>query len=349
MRRSAPRRFGPAVDGLLWSRIRPGEQDQSPQSPILSILEFTLKPGIDVHDGSRPPRRLWEATLHYISSISGCCAVEWGSRLDNPPTGLTSILCMVHWDSTAAWRKFQHSLGFTPIIGLLASDASNRCAKLSASGAPRLEGVARDGATVVDVVSVVLHTEDASFPERRSACEEGWNTLVASVIKGYDGPQQSYAVWLENNASTFFDPTPAEAAAATRLAVFTAFLAWDGAHYDSHPAEELCDRLRVSLSSSSRAASGPTISRKIVQLINQIPRQEDHHDPPRQPLGPHSLAPFSRWIPRDNVAPTSPTSESMHTKPSIAVSATQGQRRGCSRLRGARSHPRASCTRAICP
>ncbi|KAI3336243.1 hypothetical protein F4824DRAFT_500319 [Ustulina deusta] len=43
-------------------------------------------------------------------------------------------------------------------------------------------------------------------PEHRSAFEESWNTLVASVTD---------IVWLENNASTFFKPTATEAAAVT--------------------------------------------------------------------------------------------------------------------------------------
>ncbi|KAI0456268.1 hypothetical protein F5B21DRAFT_502462 [Xylaria acuta] len=278
-RRHAIPRFGPAVDGVLWSRIRPeGEADKSPQTPILSILEFALKPGIDVHDDSKPPRKLWDAALRYVSSIPGCCAVEWGPRLEDPSVAL---LCMIHWDSTVAWQKFQRSLGFSPIIGLLCSSASNRCAKLSASGAPRL-GDARDGATVVDVVSVAFGADNASSPERRSAFEETWNTLVASVVNGYDSLRQSHVVWLENNASTFFDPTAAEAAAATKSATFTAFLAWDGAHYDSHRVEDLCDSLRASLLSSG--GSRPTISRKAAQLINQV--QQEDHDPLRQPDAP---------------------------------------------------------------
>ncbi|KAI0904816.1 hypothetical protein F4823DRAFT_633501 [Ustulina deusta] len=61
-------------------------------------------------------------------------------------------------------------------------------------------------------------------PEHRSAFEESWNTLVASVTD---------IVWLENNASTFFKPTATEAAAVTKLATFTAFLAWGRAHYNN--------------------------------------------------------------------------------------------------------------------
>lgn len=94
-----------------------------------------------------------------------------------------------------------------------------------------------------------------------------------------DDLQHSYAVLPENNASTFFDPIPTEAAAATKQAVFTAFLAWDGARYDSRPVEKLHDRLRAAL--SSLPVNGPTtISSKVVRFINQTLLSEDHHDVP---------------------------------------------------------------------
>ncbi|KAK3896694.1 hypothetical protein C8A05DRAFT_39758 [Staphylotrichum tortipilum] len=156
-------RFGPVVDGVLWSRIRPREEDvDGPKARILSVPEFTLKPGIDIHDECGLPQKLWKTTLRYIGSVPGCCAIEWGSRMDNHAADRTSILRLVHWDSTAAWRMFQHSPGFTPIIGLLDSDVSNRCAKLGRPGARGLGygGDAQDRATVVDVVSVIMATED---------------------------------------------------------------------------------------------------------------------------------------------------------------------------------------------
>ncbi|KAK4163083.1 hypothetical protein QBC43DRAFT_320496 [Cladorrhinum sp. PSN259] len=286
-RRNATPRFGPAVDGVLWSRIRPGEDDGEPKTPILSVLEFTLKPGIDIiHNESGPPRRLWESALSYISSVPGYCAIEWGPRIENDdnPSGPTSIFCLVHWDSTAAWRKFQHSVGFNPIIALINSDVSNRCAKLSPSGAPRLGS---DGATVIDVVSVVMAAEDASPPEHRAAVEEIWKRLVGSVTNKHVGLQHSYAVWLENNASTFCDPTSAEAAAAATQAAFTAFIAWDRAHYDSCPVEEICDRLQTSLS-ASQAKEPATVSRKAVQLINNTPQPAEHHGETSQPAAQHN-------------------------------------------------------------
>ncbi|KAH8653531.1 hypothetical protein BX600DRAFT_385995 [Xylariales sp. PMI_506] len=277
VRRIAPNRFGPAVDGVLWSRIDPdGEANESPQTPLLSILEFTLRPGIDLRDDTKQPRKLWDAALQYIRSIPGCCTVEWGPRLEDPPA---AILCMIHWDSTAAWRKFQHSLG--SIMRLLCTNASNRCAKLSATVAPILCST-RDGATIVDVVSVTFVADDVSSPERRSAFEESWNVLASSVTNGNNGLRHSHTVWLENNATIFLNPTPAEAAAATKLATFTAFLAWDAAEYDGRHVEYICDTLRAS--PSSLHGNMPTISQKAVQLINQDP-QEDHA-PPRQPAAP---------------------------------------------------------------
>ncbi|KAL9484768.1 hypothetical protein ACSS6W_003557 [Trichoderma asperelloides] len=267
-RRSVIPRFGPAVDGVLWSRIHP---DESPPVPILSILEFSLKSGIDILDNSKPPRKLWDSVLQYVRSISGCCAVKWGPILDDPSA---TLLCMIHWDSAVDWRKFQYSLGFSPLIGLLKSEVSNRCAKLNLSGVLWLDGV-----TIVDVVSVTFDTQAISSPELRAAFEENWNTHAASMNREYEGLQHSHTVWLENNASTFFDPTPAEAAAAITLTTFIAFLAWDGEQYDNDCTERLCDSFQSSLSSSS--GNEPTISRKTVQLINQF--QYEDHDPPRQP------------------------------------------------------------------
>ncbi|KAI0872379.1 hypothetical protein GGS24DRAFT_18584 [Hypoxylon argillaceum] len=275
-RRHATPRYGPAVNGVLWNRTSPeGEADESGQTSILSILEFTLKPDVDIRDDAKPPRQLWGAALHYISSIPGCCAVDWGPTLEDPPV---TILCMVHWDSMVAWRKFQQSLGFSSIIGLLSSSVLNRCAKLGAAGAPRFSD-GRDRATVVDVVSVTFSADDAPSPERRSVFEQKWNTLITSVTSEHDSLRYSYVVWLENNASTFFDPTATEAAAATKLANFTAFLAWDGAQYDSHRIEDLCGSLRASL--LSFRWNRPILSRKSVQLINQVYQEE--HGPSQQP------------------------------------------------------------------
>ena len=247
-----------------------------------------MKPGIDIHNESGAPRRLWEATLRYVGSVPGCCAIEWGSRLDNHPSGPTSIICLIHWDSTAAWRNFQYSSGFTPIIMLLDSDVSNRCAKLGPSGASMFSCGAdtQEKPTVVDIVSVTMPAEDVSTPEHQYIFEEAWKMHVVSVTDGHESLQFSYATWLENNASTFFEPTPAEAAAATKQAVFMAFLVWDQARYDSCPAKELCDRLRSSLPPSH--ANGPTtVTRKAVQLINQTPQREGYNSVLQQPPAEH--------------------------------------------------------------
>ncbi|KAK4141195.1 uncharacterized protein C8A04DRAFT_31294 [Dichotomopilus funicola] len=286
MRRHAIPRFGPAVDGVLWSRVPPEEDaDKTPQGRILSILELPLKPGVDMHNdsGSNPSRKLWDAALRYISSIPGCCAVEWAQGLEDPPV---TLLCMIQWDSTVAWRRFQHSLGFTPLIALLHSDVSNRCAKLDVSGTPRLAD-AEVGTTIVDVVSVTFPTGDGWSPDGRLAFEESWNALVALVTNGPDGPRHSFAVWLESNASTFFDPTPAESAASTKTATFTAFLAWDRTHYGSHRVDSLCDSLRASLLASY--GDGPSLSRRAAQLISQV--QPEDHDPRRQPAAPPNSLP----------------------------------------------------------
>ncbi|KKO99809.1 hypothetical protein THAR02_08085 [Trichoderma harzianum] len=284
-RRNVTPRFGPAVNGLLWRKSRPERiADESLQTPILSIIEFSLKPDIDLHDDSRPPRRLLDATLHYISSIPGCHGIEWGLRLYVDVEAC--FFCLIYWDSVVSWHKFQHSLGFTPFVALLTSDVYNRCAKFAGrvSAAPRL-GEAVRANTRIDVVSVTFSAQDVSLQERRLDFEERWNALILASLtdSGSDnGLLQSHFIWLENNASTFADPSPAEAAAANVSATFTAFLVWDGINYENHLAEHLCDSLETSMRSSGRNEPTST-SRKSIQLINQVqPPQEAHH-PPQQP------------------------------------------------------------------
>lgn len=284
-RRIATPRFGPAVSGVLWRKSRPeGIADESPQTPILSIIEFSLKPGVDLRDDSRPPRKLLDATLRYISSIPGCCGIEWGLRLDADVEA--GFFCLIYWDSVVAWHKFQHSLGFTPLVALLASDVSNRCARFAGtvSSALGFSEAVRATTIIIDVVLVTFSAQDMSTPERRLAYEERWNALVASLTAGDvdNGLLHSHDVWLENNASTFADPSPAEAAAANVSATFTAFLVWDGLNYDADRAEYLCDSLQASLQSSHRNEP-PSILRKSVQLINRVQPPQEAHDPPQQP------------------------------------------------------------------
>lgn len=129
---------------MLWSRRRlRNEGGEGLQTPILSILEFALKPGIDIDDEARPSRKLWDATLRYTSSIPGCSTIEWGSTLDEASP--VALLVLIHWDSTTVWRRFQWCLGFNPIIVLLGLPASNRCAKPGVSGSLRLGADRRTG------------------------------------------------------------------------------------------------------------------------------------------------------------------------------------------------------------
>lgn len=287
-RRIATPRFGPAVDGVLWRKSHPEEiADESLQTPILSIIEFSLKPGVVLRDDSRPPRKLLDATLHYISSIPGCQGIEWGLRPDVDVEA--DFFCLIYWDSVVAWHKFQHSLGFIPLVALLASDVSNRCAKFAGtiSSTPGF-GEAVRATTIIDFVSVTFSAQDVSSQELRLAFEERWNALVASLTDGDgdNGLLHSHVMWLENNASTFADPSPVEAAAANISATFTAFLVWDGINYDGHRAEHLCDSLQASLQSSYGNESLITL-RKSVQLISRVePPQEAYEQPQQPPAAP---------------------------------------------------------------
>ncbi|KAL6795070.1 hypothetical protein J3E68DRAFT_450205 [Trichoderma sp. SZMC 28012] len=268
-RRIATPRFGPAVDGVLWRKsLTEGNAGASPQTPILSIIEFSLKPGVDLRDESRPPRKLLDATLRYISSIS------------------VGFFCLIYWDSVVAWYKFQHSLGFTPLVALLASDVSNRCAKFTGriSGTLGLGDAVRAN-TIIDVVSVTFSAQDVSSQERRLTFEERWNALVVASLTDSDSDNDllhSHFMWLENNASTFADPSPAEAAAANVSATFTAFLVWEGVNYDGHRAEHLCESLQASLQ-STRGNESPITLRKSVQLMNRVEPPQEAYELPQQP------------------------------------------------------------------
>ncbi|PNP49582.1 hypothetical protein THARTR1_09904 [Trichoderma harzianum] len=278
-RRIVPPSFGPAVNGILWRQDRPEVTvDQSPQIPILSIIEFSLKPGVDLRDDSRPARKLLDATLRYIRSIPGCRGIEWGLRL--PVDVEAGFFCLIYWNGVIAWHKFQHSLGFTPLAALLASDVSNRCAKFGrSSGTPGLGETVRSN-SIIDAVSVTFSAQDVWSQQHRLAFEERWNALVASLTDGDgDGRLHSHAMWLENNASTFANPSPAEVAAANVSTTFTSFLFWDGAHYDVHRAEHLCDRLQASLQ-SPHGNQPPSTLRKSIQLITRVRRQESRNPPP---------------------------------------------------------------------
>ncbi|KAK3896620.1 hypothetical protein C8A05DRAFT_39827, partial [Staphylotrichum tortipilum] len=280
-RRTAPRCYGPAVDGVIWRRVRPGEEtDLGP--PILSILEFPLRPDVKLLDdaAAAPARGLWDATAQYVASVPGCGGLEWGTaRMDGDDGPAGRVVCWVQWESVAAWRRFQWSMGFLPVIGALAVDCSNRCAKVVGGGVPRFRGEGH-GETIVDVVTVVFDAGDVATAERRGVVEERWEAVVGSVPKD-GGLRSSYAVWLENNASTFAEPTPEEIAAGLTTAVFIGFVAWDGVRYDSHLVEELCANLAASLPSPNAGNEPPVFSRKAVRLAKhtQPSRRSQHTEP----------------------------------------------------------------------
>lgn len=281
--------LAPGIDGVLWHQMRPTETDEtsSPQTPILSILECKLKPDVDIHDSSQPPRQIWDAVLTYISSLPGCDAVEWGLGLDGDDYVSPSMLfCMIRWDSALAWWTFQHSPSFSPLFGLLASDISNRCAKLGVLDVPQL-GDTQHGVAIVDVITVTFDAKDIPSSNSRSAFEEDWKVLVDSISSEHeDGFRHAYALWLENNVVTLPEPTPSEAAVGNKFAIFTAFLAWDREGYNSRRVAELCDDLRDLMVSS--CPSVPTISKKAIRFINDI--RQENHDLSQEPARPYSLA-----------------------------------------------------------
>ncbi len=141
VRLTAPRLYGPAVHGVLWRTIRPGDAETAPGPPILSILEFALRRDVELlgdaaAGAAAPAQALWDATVEYVVSVPGCEGMEWGTTTtagmgggDEGPA--RRAVCWVRWESVAAWRGFQWSMGFWPVIRALAVGCSNRCAKVA--------------------------------------------------------------------------------------------------------------------------------------------------------------------------------------------------------------------------
>jgi hypothetical protein len=73
-RRSIP--IGPAVKGVIHHKCTSDAvYDREGLGPILSLLWVPLQPGVEFHDSTRAPARLWRAALDYISQLPGYSGV----------------------------------------------------------------------------------------------------------------------------------------------------------------------------------------------------------------------------------------------------------------------------------
>lgn len=101
--------------------------DEFPDDPVLGILQFTFRPGVDVFDASQRASILWQKSLRFVSTIPGFQRLYWSSVNDVSPC--QQIIVLIQWESVFGWKLFQYSLGFSMMLGYI-SQASNRCVQI---------------------------------------------------------------------------------------------------------------------------------------------------------------------------------------------------------------------------
>lgn len=95
--------------------------------PVLGILQFTFHPDVDVFDVSQRASILWQKSLRFVSTIPGFRNLHWSSV--NDVSTCQQIIVLIQWESVLGWKLFQHSLGFSMMLGYI-SQVSNRCAHI---------------------------------------------------------------------------------------------------------------------------------------------------------------------------------------------------------------------------
>lgn len=262
-------RFGPAIDGVSWIR---SQLETCTREPILCVLEFKFKPEFDLIDASKGARKLWNNAIEYIWSIPGCISIQWGPVLGDRST----VICLIQWDNGEGWLRFQNSLGFSPIRGMLEGIVYNRCSKL------KLSPCANETSTI-DLVSVTVDGD--AQPEYRESLEQEWSAVIAP----YHGNMllSANAGWLEHNALILAEPpTPDEVAAARKSTVFVGFLQWHANNDGDHPGANVCEQLQA----VSPLGITRTVSRKVVNLINEVRKPDAVSERP-QPNAPMNSLP----------------------------------------------------------
>lgn len=102
------------------------DEDELPPTPILSILQFTFRSGVDLGDTSQP---------FSTAKFFGVCVDN--SRFprtllgtSEPGSASQLIIILIQWDSGLAWERFQCSIGFSMLLGYLET-CYNRCIQLA--------------------------------------------------------------------------------------------------------------------------------------------------------------------------------------------------------------------------
>ncbi|KFY50522.1 hypothetical protein V495_00206 [Pseudogymnoascus sp. VKM F-4514 (FW-929)] len=124
--------LSPGIAGFSWSthRLLRPLQDKAlencipSQLGIVSIVQLQLLPGLSVLKKATPARRLWLATLQYISTIPGWESTLWGTDTNQDRE---DICLLIQWDHHTAWTRFQGSIGLSLMLGMLGKNPSNKC------------------------------------------------------------------------------------------------------------------------------------------------------------------------------------------------------------------------------
>ncbi|CAI7616122.1 unnamed protein product [Penicillium glandicola] len=104
------------------------DEDQLPASPVLSILQFTFRPNVDVSELSESANALWRTSLGFVSTITGFQGLHWA--VVSQASASQQVTVLIQWENGLAWKRFQCSVGFGMLLGYV-TDIYNRCVQLS--------------------------------------------------------------------------------------------------------------------------------------------------------------------------------------------------------------------------
>lgn len=68
---------------------------------VLSLIEISVKDGIDVRNSATPAGQIWKSALQYVTTCPGCAAVFWAPRTE-PHT----IDILVPWESLVYYNSY---------------------------------------------------------------------------------------------------------------------------------------------------------------------------------------------------------------------------------------------------
>lgn len=179
-----------------------GDVSQLPETGVLSILQFTLHPGVDLLQPLQPVSSLWRDSLEFISTIPGFQGLYW-APVSQDTVYEQIIIILVQWENGLAWRLFQCSIGFSMLLGYLA-ESFNRCIELS------LPTGLSSSKSLLELVSYRYPPRLSSTGLRSSEVEEEkqrfkevWELSVlplASITPAQSGRIFAFGDWLQRDS-----------------------------------------------------------------------------------------------------------------------------------------------------